>query len=79
MEPANHVPKRHPDLAYQGLENLLTKNPHLKNPMIAKQLRVAPGNGLPEMLRSLAIGSAKPTKAQIEKQKQEARLAELGH
>jgi hypothetical protein len=74
----NHHPKRKPDLAYEGLQNLLEKNPHLKNSMVAKRLTPPPGNGLPERLRAMATGSGKPTKAQIEKQKQADRLAELG-
>jgi hypothetical protein len=77
MNEVSKHPKIHTDPAYDGLAVLLTKNPHLKNPIVARQMVRPPGNGLPEMLRALGSGKGKPTKAQIEKQKQEARLAEL--
>jgi hypothetical protein len=77
MNEVSKHPKMHPDLAYDGIAVLLTKNPHLKNPIVARRMMQPPGSGLPEMLRALGSGKGKPTKAQIEKQKQEARLAEL--
>jgi predicted outer membrane protein len=51
-------------------------NPSLKNPEFAKRM-IAPGPHLAKHLRTLVSGKGGPTKAQIEKEKQEARLSLL--
>jgi len=68
--------KRHHDPAYDGLAMMLSMNPSLKNPEFAKRM-IAPGPHLAKHLRTLVSGKGGPTKAQIEKEKQEARLSLL--
>jgi len=48
----------------------------LKNPEVAK--RLIPPGGIVNHLRSMGKGKGGPSKAEIEKQKQEVRLALLG-
>jgi hypothetical protein len=55
---------------------MLSMNPRLKNPEFAKRM-IAPGPHLAKHLRTLVSGKGGPTKAQIEKEKQEARLSLL--
>jgi len=69
--------KRNHDPAYDGLAMMLSMNPSLKNPELAKRM-ILPGPHLAGHLRSLVSGKGTPTKAQVEKQKQEARLSLLG-
>ena len=69
--------KRHHDPAYDGLAIMLSLNPSLKNPELAKRM-IQPGPHLATHLRSLGSGKNQPSKAQIEKEKAEARLSLLG-
>jgi hypothetical protein len=54
---------------------MLNLHPMLKNPELAR--RVIPPGGVTNHLRSFASGKSGPTKAERDKQKQEARLSLL--
>lgn len=75
-----HQPKKHYDIAYDGYATAINRSPMLKNSMSGHKLATASGMPLVDVMRNIATtgGNIRKQKAEEERRKQEARLAELG-